>query len=144
MSPQTKHLDSTTITELTASGVGSATLRRWTLRARRRLHLTGRIAVTIVPPTISRKLNKQYRRRDRPTNVLSFDYRHEKIQADYPLEGEVLLCPAVIRREARTYEQTYRHRLRLLLEHGLIHLLGLDHASAAEQQRWERYEQQLL
>lgn len=141
MSPQA---NSTTITQLTPSGVSAATLRRWTLRARRRLHLSGAIAVTVVPPKISQQWNKQYRRRDRPTNVLSFDYAHQKKQDEHILDGEILLCPSVIKHEAKELGETYRARLQMLLEHGCIHLLGLDHHTTADQRRWEKYEQRLV
>jgi len=124
--------------------VSTATLRRWTLRARRRLHLNGAIAVTIVPPKISQQWNKQYRRRDRPTNVLSFDYAHQKKQTAHVLDGEILLCPSVIKREAKELGETYLARLQMLLEHGCIHLLGLDHHTVTDQRRWEKFEQRLV
>lgn len=129
---------------LTPAGVSRDTLRRWTLRARRRLRLPGRIVINAITPSISQRLNRRYRRRRRATNVLTFDYAHDpRARSADPLAGEVLLCPAVIRREAQHSGTPYRGRLRMLLEHGLIHLLGFDHATAADQRRWERYEQRL-
>jgi probable rRNA maturation factor len=59
-------------------------------------------------------------------------------------EGEILLCPDVIRHEAKAGGQRYPERLKMLLEHGLIHLLGLDHRTDAQQQVWEKYERQVL
>ena len=120
------------------------TLRRWATQARRRLRVQGRIAVTIVTPSISRQWNTRYRRRGHATNVLSFDYAHDApVDSAGALEGEVLLCPNVIRRESRQLQEPYRARLKMLLEHGLIHLLGLDHATAREQRRWSRIERKL-
>jgi probable rRNA maturation factor len=136
---------STTITQLTPAGVSTVTLRRWASHARRRLRLRGRIAVTIVTPALSQQLNAQYRRRRRPTNVLTFDYAHDK-PAGTPdgLAGEIILCPSVIRAEARRLKEPYQSRLRMLIEHGLIHLVGLDHLTAKQQKIWERYEGKLL
>ena len=119
-------------------------LRRWTLSARRRLRLSGDITITIVPPKISRQWNERYRRRARPTNVLSFDYAHDAPSGERYTDGDILLCPFVIRREAKTLGESYRKRLRMLLEHGLIHLLGLDHQTDAEQRHWETLEQRLI
>lgn len=134
----------TTITVLTPAGVSRDQLRRWALRARRRLRLPGRIAIVIIPPTLSKKLNTTYRRRCRATNVLSFDYMHDQRGPAGDVDGELLLCPTVIRREAAKLGVTYRARLRFLLEHGCIHLLGLDHHTPADQRRWERREQLLV
>ncbi len=144
MLPRYKISQSINIVQLTPAGVSTETLRRWTFRARRRLQLSGPIAVTIVPARISQQWNKQYRRRDRPTNVLSFDYAHDRRSANPELAGEILLCPQVIRREARQQQEEYLSRLRMLLEHGLIHLLGRDHHSVADQRRWKKYEQKLI
>lgn len=91
-----------------------------------------------------RTLNRRYRRKDRPTNVLSFHFdqsgpspRHER------LWGEVYLCPAVIRREARQGQIAYADRFRWLLQHGLIHLLGLDHVTPRQRTVWAKYEKML-
>ena len=133
------------MTVLTPAGVSTDSIRRWALRARRRLGVVGRISITIVPPIESKRLNMRYRRKRRPTNVLSFDYAHDSEQrGDSIIDGEVILCPEVIRREAVEQGETYRQRLQFLLEHGLIHLLGLDHGTALEQQQWERQEQRLV
>lgn len=137
-------LTTLSITALTPAGVSAATLRRWALAARRRLRLPGRISVVILPPAQSKKLNTQYRQRARATNVLSFDYAHSKQAQGHDVDGEVLLCPVVIRREARVLGESYRGRLKMLLEHGMIHLLGFDHHTAAEQRHWERIERKLL
>ena len=129
---------------LTPAGVSTGTLRRWTVSARRRLRVLGRITITIVTPTMSKKLNRQYRHRDRPTNVLSFDYAHDRQSGkDRPVDGEILLCTFVIRREAKEQGRAYQEYLKFLLEHGLIHLLGLDHQTAKEQRTWEKFEHRL-
>lgn len=114
--------------------IGASTIARWVRDAAATVALpAGRITVTAVTPATSRQLNHRYRRRDRPTNVLSFRY-------DPPIDGclgELIICPAVIKREAPT---DLLARTKFLLQHGCIHLLGLDHHTAAEQRRWERYE----
>jgi probable rRNA maturation factor len=93
--------------------------------------------VAFVSSPTSRALNTRYRRKRRPTNVLSFQYQ----PALDGVIGELILCPAVIRQEAP--RSGYRDRLRFLIEHGLIHLRGLDHQSAREQKQWAVIERQL-
>lgn len=84
-----------------------------------------------------RQLNQRYRKKDAPTNVLSFAYDRKN--------GEVVLCPAVIRRQARDQGVSFVSELLYLLSHGLLHLHGLDHErSALEAQRMERLEQRML
>lgn len=97
----------------------------------------------VVGPAESRRLNRTYRGKDRPTNVLSWLWPADGQPTDEREWGEIVLCPAVIRREAGDYDRTYREHLQRLLEHGLVHLLGLDHKTAAEQRRWRRYERRL-
>ncbi len=97
----------------------------------------GRVSIAFVGPQASRRANAQYRGKDRPTNVLSFTYRPP---VDATL-GEILLCPMVIRREAGRGE--YRQRVKFLIEHGLIHLTGRDHASAGEQRAWDKIERRV-
>lgn len=101
--------------------------------------------MTVIAPVLSRRLNARYRRHQHPANVLTFDYVHDRPTGSPDgLAGEILLCPNVIRQEARRLKVPYQTRLKMLLEHGLIHLTGLDHLTDRQQKIWERNEQMLL
>jgi len=127
-----------------AAGLGAGRLRLWAVSARRRLPgRVGRLSIVLVGPALSRRLNRRYRGRNKPTNVLSWRWPPAAEQIGEPVWGEVLLCPAVIRREASDFHRTYPEHLRRLLEHGLIHLLGADHQTKADQRRWQRLERRL-
>lgn len=89
------------------------------------------------------RLNKQYRGKNTPTNVLSWTWPPAADQIGEPVWGEILLCPVVIRREAAAYGRTYHEHFRRLLEHGMIHLLGYDHHTPADHRRWQRLERRL-
>ncbi|MBI3573116.1 MAG: rRNA maturation RNase YbeY [Candidatus Kerfeldbacteria bacterium] len=132
-----------TIRVQAVSGISPTVWRRWALAAQRRLPLhLGWIAVVMVSPSLMQKLNKRYRRRSRPTNVLSFPYPPaEPGMGDSG--GEIFLCPAVIRQEARNLGQPMRGYSRFLLQHGWIHLAGHDHATKQEARRWHIYERRL-
>ncbi|MBI3420847.1 MAG: rRNA maturation RNase YbeY [Candidatus Sungbacteria bacterium] len=85
----------------------------------------------------STRLNAQYRNKPLPTNVLSFRYG--------PAYGEVLLCPAVIRAEAKQQGNSYDKQMTWMIIHGMLHLAGLHHErSEATRKRVEQLEQKLL
>ena len=60
------------------------------------------------------------------------------------LLGDVVICPAVAARNAVEHEVPFEDEIALLVVHGLLHLLGLDHEAEAEAERMEAIEQQLL
>ncbi len=81
-------------------------------------------------------LNRDYRDRDRPTDVLSFAQREGEDALDDALLGDVILSVPTAERQARERGHTLEHELLDLLAHGLLHLLGYDHEiSAAEERR---------
>ena len=77
------------------------------------------VRVVLIHKETSRMLNARFRKKRKPTNVLSFRY-----DATY---GEILLCPPVIRAEARTQGNTYAFQMTWMIVHGMIHLSGLHH-----------------
>ena len=91
-------------------------------------------------------LNRDYRAKDRPTNVLAFP--QEPIDAVAPsadLLGDVVVSLPTAQREAQDLEQPLEARVVYLLVHGLLHLLGYDHEpSDADRQRMEALEQEIL
>jgi probable rRNA maturation factor len=84
----------------------------------------------------SRKLNKKFRAKDKPTNVLSFPYGKGA--------GDIVLCHPVIAREARQQGKTLRAHYAHLVVHGVLHLRGHDHLRAGEASRMERAEIRIL
>ena len=72
----------------------------------------------------SQEINKKYRRKDRPTNVLSFALREG--------QGELVFCKKVIQREAKELGKKYEDWLFFLVIHGLLHLKGYDHGKEME------------
>lgn len=66
-----------------------------------------------------KKLNREYRKKNRPTDVLSFLYDER--------EGEIVICPEEVRRNAKKYGTAFNKELAHVLIHGLLHLLGYDH-----------------
>jgi probable rRNA maturation factor len=80
-----------------------------------------------------RELNRIYRGKDESTNVLSFS------EKEFGL-GELVLCPAVIRRDAKKYGITFKAELHRIFIHGLLHLAGYDHEKDADFKEMSRKE----
>jgi probable rRNA maturation factor len=110
------------------------------------------IAVRVVAERESQKLNKLWRGKDKPTNVLSFPappaLKHQAARRArdgvLPL-GDLVICAPVVRQEAvRDGKPLVAHWAHLVV-HGALHLVGYDHeAGAREQLRMERREISVL
>jgi len=101
------------------------------------------ISVLLVGAAASRALNSQYRGRDRPTNVLSFP-APPAIAAACGMLGDLVICPAVVRAEARAQHKSARAHWMHLVVHGALHLAGYDHERKADALRMERREIRVL
>jgi probable rRNA maturation factor len=100
------------------------------------------IGVSVVGPAESRRLNARFRGRDKPTNVLSFpaaDFSATAVAEPRPL-GDLVICPQVLRVEARAQKKSLRAHWAHLVVHGSLHLIGYDHEQEADAQRMERRE----
>nr|WP_295904321.1 rRNA maturation RNase YbeY [uncultured Bdellovibrio sp.] len=69
----------------------------------------------------AQKINFEFRGKDYATDVLSFD------SMDPSSFGELVLCPEVLKRQAKEHKLTYQQELGYMLLHGVLHLLGYDH-----------------
>ena len=83
-------------------------------------------AVVLCSDRAIRRLNRDYRRKDRPTDVLSFTF------GDPDLLGEIYISLQRAKAQARMYGLTYDEELKRLLIHGLLHLMGYDHIKKAD------------
>lgn len=95
-----------------------------------------------------RQLNRAYRGRDRPTNVLSFPAEDEGPTGGEPgtprLLGDVALALEMLEREAAAQSKSLADHLSHLAVHGVLHLLGYDHEAEADAERMERMEIRIL
>lgn len=94
-----------------------------------------RITVRFVGNQESRALNHAYRKRNTPTNVLTFDYVHPP-----RLHADVVISLPCARTEARAQGKTLASHLAHLLVHGVLHACGLDHHRKREAQAMESIE----
>jgi probable rRNA maturation factor len=101
------------------------------------------LTVRIVGGGESRSLNRRYRRRDKPTNVLSFPATLASVDGRRPL-GDLVVCAPVVSREARHQRKEREAHWAHMIVHGTLHLLGYDHERARDAQRMERREIRIL
>ena len=104
------------------------------------LRATGaEVALQLVSAAASRRLNQRYRGMDAATNVLSFPATAPPGASPRPL-GDIVICPAVLKREARAQGKPQRAHWAHLVVHGALHLVGYDHQNDADASRMERRE----
>jgi probable rRNA maturation factor len=88
--------------------------------------------VTLTDDAEQRRLNRTYRGKDAPTNVLAFPAADAtKLPSGAPmLLGDVVLAFETVSREAAEQQKPFEDHLRHLVVHGVLHLIGFDHADA--------------
>lgn len=119
-------------------GISTATVRRRAQRMLRALALSEvELSIVLCDDALMRSLNRRYRKRDRTTDVLAFAMSEG---ARMPAVGNCMLGDVVISvptaaRQARAAGKRTIEEITVLLAHGLLHLLGFDHRTAAEERR---------
>jgi probable rRNA maturation factor len=110
---------------------------RWIRHA---LAADAEITVRIVGLEEGRALNRDYRKKDYATNVLTFDYTREPL-----VTADLVLCAPVVAQEAREQGKTLQAHYAHLMVHGTLHAQGWDHeTSRADAEEMEAYEIQIL
>ena len=100
------------------------------------------LSIALVGPKKMRELNKKYRKKDKVANVLSFPNGKESTLSGvegFGL-GEVVLCPQEVKKDARKYGMIFEKALAWMLVHGILHLLGYDHAKERDAKHMEQKE----
>lgn len=101
------------------------------------------LAVEVVSAPRMRELNRRFRGKDKPTNVLSFPAAPAPGVKPRPL-GDVVICPAVLRKEAQEQGKREVAHWAHLIVHGVLHLVGYDHEVDSDATRMERREVAVL
>jgi probable rRNA maturation factor len=137
---------------------GTVTLRRWARAAhgaglgalparKRRMHEAveagAALCLRIVGSAESRRLDREYRGKDKPTNVLSFPASAEERVATGAL-GDLVICAPVVAREAREQGKTLGAHWAHMVVHGTLHLLGYDHEGPRDARAMESLEVEIL
>jgi len=105
------------------------------------------LAIRVVNEAEGRRLNREYRGKDYPTNVLSFPAERPPGFPDdepFPLLGDLVLCAPVIAFEAREQDKPLAAHYAHLTIHGVLHLSGWDHEHEREAEAMEQREREIL
>lgn len=103
----------------------------------------GNLTLRVVSSTESRRLNKQFRDQDKPTNVLSFPSElPADIEPDYL--GDIIICAAIVEHEAGDQNKALDAHWAHMLVHGILHLKGYDHVQETAAQEMESLEIKIL
>ena len=113
---------------------------------------TAELAIVLTDDAAMRRLNRNWRGVDAPTNVLSFATKNPGHQLDQRLGshlvgnhlGDIVLAYETVEREARREGKPFDHHLAHLVVHGYLHLLGYDHGNDAQARRMETTERAIL
>lgn len=111
-------------------------------RAQKRVKITpGTVGICLVTNGVIAAWNWKYRRKRGPTDVLSFRSEHDGHNPRDSYLGDIAIAPAIARRNARKLGRTLDSEMRILILHGLLHLMGYDHET--DQGQMERRERRL-
>ncbi len=90
------------------------------------------LSIAFVSSTEIKKINKKYRKKDKPTDVLSFE-NTSNFKEEF---SEVVICPEVVKKKLKDSKVTLKRELAKMLIHGILHTLGYDHEiSKAEEDK---------
>ncbi len=110
---------------------------RWIRHA---LAVDAEITVRIVGSEEGQQLNREFRKKDYATNVLTFDYQQEPVAV-----ADLVLCAPVVEREAQEQNKSLEEHYAHLFIHGTLHAQGWDHETSAEDaDEMEAYETAIM
>lgn len=110
------------VLDVRVPGLGRSALERFLAEASREAGLVGEVTVLITTSRELAGLNRRFRRRNRPTDVLSFPSATED-------GGDIAVSADIAAESARRFGHTVGDELRILILHGVLHLAGYDHES---------------
>lgn len=112
--------------ETKLNGVSEASLQRFVASARRAARVRGDVHVLVISSRRMQTLNRQFRGKDAPTDVLSFPALPE-VARDFA--GDIVVCATIAATNARRLHHDLAQELKVLILHGVLHLAGHDHES---------------
>jgi probable rRNA maturation factor len=105
---------------------------------------SGVVAVALIDDAAMRALNRDWRGRDAPTNVLSFPAPASAGEAELRSLGDIAIAYETVTREAEDAGRAFAHHLAHLAVHGFLHLVGFDHERDGDAEQMEQRERDIL
>lgn len=120
---------------------------QWIWLTLKETYLAAEINLLIADEAIAQTFNLNYRGKNAATNVLSFGFNQEDTMItskNSVLRGDLVMCPQVIKKEAKEQHKTLNAHYAHLTIHGVLHLMGFDHVDENEAIQMETLEIKLL
>jgi probable rRNA maturation factor len=105
------------------------------------LAIDGAVSVLLADDAAIRALNREWRKIDKPTNVLSFPAAG---RADRAFLGDIVVAYETLARECEDGQRAFLHHLAHLAVHGFLHLVGYDHQTDAQADAMESLESRIM
>ncbi|KEI70523.1 rRNA maturation RNase YbeY [Endozoicomonas elysicola] len=118
-------------------------LEKWATAAVGEHYKEAEISLLIVDEEEGTELNRQWRGKEGPTNVLSFP-SDLPAELELPLLGDLVICVPVVEREAIEQKKSLNSHWAHMIVHGTLHLLGYDHIEDHEAEKMESLETDIL
>jgi probable rRNA maturation factor len=107
------------------------------------LKTEGELDIVFVDDAEIHRLNKAYRHKDKPTDVLSFSYIDSRSENDSTL-GEIFISVPTARKQAPDYGNTLTQEIQKLITHGVLHVFGYDHETDSDYEKMSAMEGKIL
>ncbi len=95
-------------------------------------------AITFLSESAIRQINKQFRQKDKATNILTFPYESSDLFAEF------FICPTIIQQEAKQQNKSINNHYAHMLIHGFLHAFGYDHVEENQAKIMESLEINIL
>jgi len=109
------------------------------------------LAINVVDESASQVLNRDFRQKDKPTNVLSFPMDMPDLPMDIPemidemnILGDLAICADIVAREAKEQKKALNAHWAHMVIHGVLHLQGYDHINDRDAEEMETLEREIL
>ncbi len=102
------------------------------------------LGIRLVSEKESAELNQNFRHKQGPTNVLSFNYENILPEAQQNLLGDLAICSQVVINEAQEQHKDINAHWAHMTIHGMLHLLGHDHQDDMKRKPWKTWKSKFL
>jgi len=104
----------------------------------------GEVSIVLTDDSAIRKLNRNWRGIDKPTNVLSFPAPKTKASGRATMLGDIVIAYETLARECDDEDRDFLHHLAHLTVHGFLHLVGYDHETERQAEEMEGLESKIM
>ncbi len=118
--------------------IGKASFLKLAKKASTVLKKDGEISLVFCDDAKIKKLNKKYRKKNAPTDVLSFGYETDK------WNGDIIISLNTAKKQAKEKGHALERELEILFVHGMLHVAGFDHRTDKEETNMEKMAEKIL